>query len=156
MKNKTGRPRILDDSPKSILVGARVSKKEEQQIEREAEAAGQTKSELVRERLLGPTSQLERADLRKLWCPAKILTLDGQEIATGLIKLRTAPALGVFLPNHPPFPLLDIPKGTKLVAEVGIHRFDLLEWEYCGAMAEVTSEGVCHLGQHYHFECPLQ
>jgi hypothetical protein len=156
MKNKTGRPRLSNESPKDILVGVRVSKEEEQKIELDAKNAGQTKSELLRERLLGPMSQVPRADLRKLWCAAKILSQDGHEFSKGLIMLRTAPAPGTFVPDHQESPFLDIPAKTRLVAEIGRHRFDLSNWEYCGSMVEVTPEGVCHLGQHYHFVCPLQ
>jgi hypothetical protein len=155
MKNKIGRPRLLDESPKDVLVGARIGKEEERQIEREAQAAGQTKSEWVRQRLLGRLAQVSRADLRTLWSPAKILLLDGQEISTGLIKLRTPPSRGVFVPDRQPCPPLDIPPGTKLVAEIEKHRFDLTDWEYCGATVEFGDVNAC-LGPHYHFSCPLQ
>lgn len=145
-----GRPRLAK-TPKSVLVGARVGKEEERQIERDAKQAGKSKSEYVRERLLGAESQTPPADLRKFWFRSRILTLDGQEIATGPIKLRTAPDVGTFVPDHPPSPSADILQAQKLVAKIGTHRFELEDWEYCGATME---QGLHNLGPHFHFLCP--
>jgi hypothetical protein len=155
MKNKIGRP-IMDNEAKEKLVGARFGAMEAAQVSLNAQKAGVTKSEWIRQQLLGQNYQTPRADLRRLWSPARILSSDGQELAKGLIKLRTVPDRGVFVPDQIPCPSLGIPRGKKLVAEIGIHRFDLAEWEACGATVEVASEGTCHLGPHYHFDCPLQ
>jgi hypothetical protein len=92
-------------------------------------------------------------DLRKLWYEAKILTMDGQEIAKGAIRLEVAPAPGTFLPNPPQFRFSDIPRGSKLVAEIGTNQFELANWQLCEAPVEVDALGHCHVGPHYHFEC---
>jgi hypothetical protein len=155
MKKKIGRP-IQDDEAKGTLVGARFGPTEAAQVELNAQKAGLTKSEWIRQQLLGQDYQTPRADLRKLWLRSKILSMDGQALATGLIRLRTAPSLGVFVPDQIPCPSLNIPPKTILVAEIGIHRFELSELKACGATVEVASEGVCNLGPHYHFSCPLQ
>lgn len=152
MKKKMGRP-LLAGSPKNILVATRVDKAEQRRIQRDAKSAGKTKSEWLREKLLGSMAQPSKGDLRTLWSPARILSLDGQELSKGLIKLRVAPALGVFVPDHIPCPSLGIPPETKLVAEIGKHRFALSDWRPCGATVDF-SEPFCELGPHYHFLCP--
>jgi hypothetical protein len=155
MKNKTGRP-LISDKAKNVLVGARIAPEEEARIEQEAAVAGLSKSEWVRRKLLGPQSQVSRADLRKLLSPARILTLDGQEISKGAVRLRTTPSRGAFWPDQLPSQPLGTQPGQRFVVEIGRHRFDTTDWEPCGAEIEVSSDGMCPLGPHFHFLCPLQ
>jgi hypothetical protein len=155
MKKKIGRPTTLETAKSSSIL-LRVLPDEQKTIEREAAIAGLSKSDWIREKLLGATNTALRGDLRKLWSHAKILTADGQEIAKGPITLRTPPARGVFWPNQELSQILDTQPGQILVAVIGRHHFDTTDWELCGAQIEVDEKGRCHLGQHYHFLCPLQ
>jgi hypothetical protein len=99
--------------------------------------------------------KVKPADLQRLWFRAKILSLDGQELSRGTIKLRIAPGRGVFVPDQIPCPSLNIPPGTKLVAEIEQHHFDLADWEVCGAEMELA-EAIHCIGPHFHFSCPLE
>ena len=81
---------------------------------RSAAQANQAKSKWIREKLLGKNFNIPAGDLRKLWSLSRILSLDGQAIATGLINLRVPPSRGVFVPDHPPSPPLNIPLGRRL------------------------------------------
>jgi hypothetical protein len=149
---KMGRPKVPKSEAKRILVGAMLTPPEAKQIKTHVAQSKQSKSEWVRDRLLAPESQAPSADLRKFWFRARIRLLDGQTTSTGLIRLRTAPVQGTFVPDHPPSPSSDILRAQKLVAEIGKHQFELEGWEFCGAKLE----DLHNLGPHFHFVCPLR
>ena len=94
------------------------------------------------------------SDLRKLWSLAKILTPDGQEIATGAIRLPIPHAEGIFLPDRQTDTRnLDTLAGLKALAAIQTDRFVLLGWRGCNAPGTPGPTGRCYIGQHYHFVC---
>lgn len=52
MSNKVGRPKVSKQTAKAVLIGARFSGKESEEIERQAKETGQSKSTLLRSRAL--------------------------------------------------------------------------------------------------------
>jgi hypothetical protein len=155
MSNKVGRPSVPASKAKSVLLGARFSPSEAKKVESDAAKSDLDTSKWIRGKLLDLLEQVSPDDLHKLWFRSRILTQDGQELSKGVIKLRVPPARGVFVPDQMPSPSLDIPPKTKLVAEIAQHRFELCDWESCGAGIELAEMTHC-IGPHYHFSCPLE
>jgi len=82
-------------------------------------------------------------------CAATILSMDGQPIATGVVRLLTPPAESRFLTGNPPNRLLDNPNTPALYAEVGTRRYLLDKWYLCAAEHLVEFRSVTD--RCYHF-----
>ena len=75
----------------------------------------------------------QQSDCRKLLSPARILSLAGQEIAIGLIRLESPGVLGLFSPDSltPALRLLHTQAAQTVLAETGSHRIELTCFERC-------------------------
>jgi len=93
------------------------------------------------------------SDYRKRECKAKILTLDGQEIATGTAMLGVPGVVGMFLPDHPSSILkLDTLAGKIVAVQIDSHRHEVLGWHHCKCQTRLGYESGM-FGDHYHFQC---
>src|SRR5438552_1332824 len=86
---------------------------------------------------------------------AKILTLGGQVIATGLLKLGGLHTPDSFELDAPMegSPLLDRTAYPEVVAETMSHQHVLRDWKLCDGKWLRQHEGQCLLVPHFHFRC---
>lgn len=94
-----------------------------------------------------------RCECRIHKCAAKILTLDGQVIATGLLKLSTDRGHGYFVPIQEPNPppVLDFQDKAEVTADLCSHQHLLRNWKYQKDVWKMTAEGLI-AGDYFEFE----
>ena len=94
-----------------------------------------------------------KCDCRTRASRAKILNLDGQVIATGLLVLSTLGVDGEFLPDaefQPPR-ALDTQARKEVVADLGSHPHVLQDWHLCECMRVNPKSGKRIV--HFDFLC---
>jgi hypothetical protein len=94
-----------------------------------------------------------QCDCRKHESRAKILSLDGQEIATGGLRIRDGAGQSRFAPDaefQTP-QRLDTTSRPEVVADLGTHQHRLLNWKFCTGTPH-GSHNLEYNPYHFHFD----
>jgi hypothetical protein len=88
------------------------------------------------------------SELRDLLLIATIITMDGNEIAEGVVKLGKPPSYGSFKPRRDCDPL-SFTTAKSLVVKIEAMEIETVNWSICDRSAE-----GCPMGLHFHFLSP--
>ena len=141
-----GRP-LLSEEPKEVLIGAKFGQTEALQIELAARKAKQSKSELIRDRLLAPTP-LENGPMIQHLHGAILQDQDSQTVSTGLAIVYTPLKRGDFFPSeNAPGSVGSLPRlaATLKVSDGRIYKVKPDDEMMCQA----------HGPAHFHFDYEL-
>ena len=85
-------------------------------------------------------------ELRDMWLIATIITMDGEELAEGNVKLGNLPGHGTFQPQLQKGyePSLFI-MAKSLIVQIEKIQIETINWSVC------SGSDNCPLSQHFHF-----